>query len=89
MLTVLTSGSLLAALVLAWSPQVPDRTPAQGDGPPAVVGQWDTPMEWAVIAIHTALLNTGKVLQYSYPGGGPGSMAVLFDPQTEIGRAHV
>jgi len=72
MLSVLISGPLLAASVLA----------AQGDAGPGVVGQWDTPTEWGVIAIHSALLNTGKVLQYSYPGGGPGSMAVLFNPQT-------
>ena len=82
MLTVLTSGPLLAASVLAWSGQVPDSTPAQGGVGPGVVGQWDPPMEWPVIAIHAALLNTGKVLHYSYPGGGPGSRAELFDPET-------
>ncbi len=54
-------------------------TPPQ---PPNLVGQWLTPQAWPVIAIHAAMLPTGQVLHYSYPGGGTGSRAFLWDYAT-------
>ncbi|MCZ6812311.1 MAG: DUF1929 domain-containing protein [Planctomycetota bacterium] len=68
------AGSLLAVFVV--SPY------AGAGGNPAEVGQWLPPQPWPVIAIHAAVLPTGKVLHYSYPGGGPGSLAVIWDPES-------
>ena len=51
---------------------------------PDLVGRWLPPQPWPVVAIHAALLPTGKVLHYAYPGGGPGSRAFLWDPSTEL-----
>ncbi|MGH9464027.1 MAG: galactose oxidase-like domain-containing protein, partial [Thermoanaerobaculia bacterium] len=81
-----------------WSPRPPSWTPealaarraapAQTpiaravDGGPSEVGQWQPPQDWPVIAIHAALLPNGRVLQYSYPFGGPGSNAKTWDPLT-------
>ena len=55
--------------------------PAAG-GDPAEVGAWDPPREWQVVAIHALVLPTGKVLQYSWPAGGSGSRARVWDPAT-------
>ncbi|MFQ5494509.1 MAG: galactose oxidase-like domain-containing protein, partial [Phycisphaerae bacterium] len=52
--------------------------------PPSAVGRWLPPQPWPVTAIHSALLPTGKVLQYSYPTSDPGSRAMLFDPDTGL-----
>jgi len=49
--------------------QRPPRNPL-GPGDPSEVGQWLPSVDWPVVAIHTALLPTGKVLQYAYPSGG-------------------
>ncbi len=68
------AGGLLAVFVV--SPY------AGAAGNPAEVGQWLPPQPWPVIAIHAAVLPTGKVLHSSYPGGGPGSLAVTWDPET-------
>ena len=49
---------------------------------PANVGQWGPPQSLGMLAIHAALLNTGKVLLWGYPvgrSGGP-SPARLYDP---------
>ncbi len=55
----------------------------QVEGGPSEVGQWLPPQEWPVIAIHAALMPTGEVLHYSYPDGGPGSNAKLWDPAAD------
>jgi len=49
-------------------------------GTPSEVGRWLEPQPWPVTAIHAAMLPTGKVLHYSFPNPGPGSLAVLWDP---------
>ena len=51
---------------------------------PEVEGRWLPPEPWPVVAIHAALLPTGKVLHYAYPGGGPGSLAYLWNPSTGV-----
>ncbi len=56
--------------------------PASGEDP-ALVGWWQEPILWEVIAIHAAVMHTGEVLHYSYPGEEPGSVARLWDPTTE------
>ena len=52
----------------------------RGDGDPTQIGAWSAPREWPVIAIHGALLPTGKVLHYSYPDGTEQSRAMIWDP---------
>ncbi len=63
-----------------------------------VDGQWSPPFDIPVMAIHAALLPTGKVLWFSYPtnpnpaqGGGPTvpntAMAWLWDPAAGTGPA--
>jgi len=52
------------------------------DAPASAVGVWEAPEDWPVIAIHMAVLPTGKVLAYSYPRGGAGANAQIWDPAT-------
>ena len=67
----------------------PHGSRSEGEGPlpagdPGSGGQWQPPMLWDVIAIHAAVMPTGEVLHYSYPGGdADGSRARLWDPVTE------
>lgn len=46
--------------------------------PPDQVGQWAGPFEWPIVAVHMALLPTGKVL--ASDGQGLGSDARVWDP---------
>ncbi len=55
--------------------------PARGSDP-AVVGQWEGPFDWPVIAIHAFLLPTGKVLHYAFPGNPENPNAYVWDPET-------
>ena len=55
----------------------------RGDGDPAEVGLWSAPRPWPVIAIHGALLPTGKVLHYSYPDETEHSRAMVWDPTSD------
>jgi hypothetical protein len=59
----------------------------------AVSGAWLMPRPSPVVAIHSIVLPTGKVLQFSYPMvagaggypvGGAGAEAALFDPITKM-----
>lgn len=52
-------------------------------GDPSSGGEWQPPMLWDVIAIHAAVMPTGEVLHYSYPGDKDGSRARLWNPVTE------
>ena len=70
------------------------RARAAVAGPPAEVGRWGAPFSIPVMAVHAALLPTGKVLWFAYPknpsprhGGDGGtspntSQAWLWDPAT-------
>jgi len=58
--------------------------PAEAAGDIAVLGQWLAPAAWEVIAIHSAMLSNGQVLQYSFPGDGPGSRARMWNPATGV-----
>ncbi len=49
---------------------------------PAVVGRWDGPYDWPVIAIHSFTLPTGKVLHYAFPGEIQNPNAYVWDPAT-------
>jgi hypothetical protein len=55
--------------------------PAEG-GTPSELGQWAAPVAWPVVAIHAAVMPTGEVLHYSWPAGGTGSRARLWNPVT-------
>jgi hypothetical protein len=48
---------------------------------PSVVGQWSAPVTWPAVAVHAALLKTGKVLTW---GNGYVSGPVVWDPATGI-----
>ncbi len=58
----------------------PSQTPS---AQAAALGEWSESVNWPGIGIHTALLATGKVLTYSYPQGGLGSAAWVWDPATD------
>lgn len=76
----------LAAATPATAMARPVRLPVD-DLPPSEVGQWSSPREWPLVAIHAALLPTGEVLAYSYPDDRPGhSAALLWDPDTDTFR---
>ena len=49
---------------------------------PESVGAWDPPFELPLIAIHSAVLPTGKVLLFSAEHGVPGIHGWVFDPST-------
>lgn len=49
---------------------------------PADDGQWTAPFELPLIAIHSAMLPTGKVLMFSAEHGVPGIHGWLLDPET-------
>lgn len=49
---------------------------------PAIVGDWDPPFPLPLIAIHSAVLPTGKVLLFSAEHGVPGIHGWVMDPQT-------
>ncbi len=55
-----------------------------GAGDIAPLGQWLPPIKWNVIAIHSAMLSNGQVLQYSYPFGTKGSRARMWNPETGV-----
>ena len=68
--------SRLVALVVT----IAVACPVLGGHDPAEVGLWQSPQPWPVVAIHAAMLPTGKVLHYAYPGGGDGSRGFIWDP---------
>ncbi|PWU14739.1 MAG: hypothetical protein C5B50_16590 [Verrucomicrobia bacterium] len=69
------SASFAAAvLVVALQP------PSQAQ--PSSIGQWTQPFQLPLIAMHAAMLPTGKVLLYSAEHGVPGVQAFLLDPVT-------
>ncbi len=47
---------------------------------PELVGQWHPPMAWPVIAVHAAMLPSGRVLHYVYPSLTSKLEAVLWHP---------
>ncbi len=59
------------ALAMTWAAS--GQTPAQD-------GQWTAPFDLPLIAIHSAMLPTGKVLLFSAEHGVPGIHAWLLDP---------
>lgn len=59
--------------------------PTLGAGP-AEVGRWAEPRNWPVLAIHSIVLPTGDVLNYSYADflrEHPGSQGVVYDPKKD------
>ena len=75
--------TLFAAVVLLGSLGAPPVIASEASSAgPGQVGQWASPVHVGVVGIHAALLHTGKVLLWQYPGGAQGSAAVLYDPAT-------
>ncbi len=60
---------------------------AEGQGP-SQDGQWSAPFALPLIAIHAAMLPTGKVLLFGAEHGVPGIHGWLLDPQT-LGLTNV
>src|SRR5438067_2051231 len=80
--------AFVAALLIAVTPvfggtaQKP-ATSKTSTNPAASVGAWTAPIDTGVVAIHAALLNTGKVMFWQYPSSvGAPNPAALFDPAT-------
>jgi len=73
--------SLVRLLAIALVPAFASASRADD---PAVVGKWVAPKPWPVIGIHAAMMPSGEVLHYSFPGGGPGSVAMTWDFETQI-----
>ncbi|MCH9031405.1 MAG: DUF1929 domain-containing protein [candidate division Zixibacteria bacterium] len=78
----LGAGSLYAITPNATTPNEHSVTPASPtiNADPAQVGSWGGPYAWPVIAIHSFLLPTGKVLQYSLPAQVPSGI-YIWNPQ--------
>ena len=88
------AGELTAKAVRSGQSQSAFRAAAALAGPPEQVGRWGAPFSIPVMAVHAALLPTGKVLWFAYPknpsprhGGDGGtspntSQAWLWDPAT-------
>src|SRR5215207_2835476 len=51
-------------------------------GVPAEDGEWTQPFSMPLIAMHAAMLPTGRVLLYSSEHGVPGIQCFLLDPVT-------
>jgi hypothetical protein len=86
-LALTVTASLLLLTVPAFSAQKPatqsTNATTPGAGPASSVGVWTAPLNVGVVAIHAALLNTGKVLMWYYPSSvGANPPAVVFDPTT-------
>jgi len=78
-------AALLTAVtpVFAGSAQSKPATSNTSTGPAASIGAWTAPIDTGVVAIHAALLNTGKVIFWQYPSSvGAPNPAALFDPAT-------
>lgn len=74
--------SLSAAVFASTSAIMLAAVAGAGDGPPEEVGLWEGPYEWPVFAVHSCMLSTGKVLQWSYTGMAGLGSTWLFDPAT-------
>ncbi len=59
--------------------------PALSSKSPSVVGQWGAPINLGIVAIHSVLLNNGKVLFWDYPNlnGVGGTLAIIYDPTSQ------
>ena len=86
-LALTVTASLLLLTAPGFSAQKPatqsTKATTAGAGPASSVGVWTAPLNVGVVAIHSALLNTGKVLMWYYPSSvGANPPAVVFDPTT-------
>ena len=70
--------ALLCVVGLGVIPRAGNAATASPDS----VGQWSAPFYSPVVGVHAALLPTGEVLYWSYPGAWPGSEARLYDYRT-------
>jgi beta-lactam-binding protein with PASTA domain len=68
---VVLGVALFAAVILT------DRATVSTAADPALVGQWSAVLPWSAIAVHSHLLNTGRVVNWER-----GSQANVWDPAT-------
>ncbi len=75
-------GAGTAAITAVYTTRKGSNTITVSSSTPPNIGVWSAPQNLGIPAIHMALLNTGKVLTFSYPvgrNGGP-TPARLYDP---------
>src|SRR5262245_57450496 len=64
----------------ALSMVVVSPTPARAAGPdPSVVGQWGPVVNWPIVAVHSSLLPSGRVLTWE-AWELPGAIPRVYDP---------
>lgn len=78
-------GLVTATLVVVLS--LSGLIPARGQTP-SQDGQWSAPFDLPLIAIHSAVLPTGKVLMFSAEHGVPGIHGWVLDPLQFPERRH-
>jgi len=82
----LTLGTFVGAAAAACNgfppsdvaPAAPNAVTVAAD--PALGGVWSAPFQIGVIAVHSVVLPTGKVMLFSYPSSSVGSSVRLWDP---------
>ena len=81
----LALATLLLLAFVAAAPRIGSASPNRApNAQAATIGEWSTPAIWPGVAVHSALLPTGKLLAYSYPQGGAGSAAWLWNSATDV-----
>jgi hypothetical protein len=77
-----TSSAPVAGVVGA-AAGVAGASVAEAAGTPDQIGQWSGVMNWPLVDVHMALLNTGKVLMFDAWETGGTASARLWDPVTQ------
>jgi len=80
--TLFFTSSLFSATILvpADQPTIQAGIDESVSGDASVVGLWEGPYAWPLVAIHSLLLPTGKVLQYSFPGDTQFARCYVWNP---------
>lgn len=83
LLAATSPGPLNSATVRAADGPVRHRaTQIKGADDPALVGSWEGPYAWPVVAIHAFVLPTGDALQYSFTGNPFATNCYVWNPAT-------
>jgi len=80
--TLLFTSSLFSATIRvpADQPTIQADIDASVNDDASVVGLWEGPYAWPLVAIHSLLLPTGKILQYSFPGDTQFARCYVWNP---------
>jgi len=77
------SSALKSTGMLTKGPVWVADSPIRPENPRATYGQWSKPMKWPLVAVHTVLLPTGKVLMWD-AWEKTRSEAKVWDPATNL-----